>query len=145
MKFVAVIPARKGSKGLVGKNTRLFAGKPLIEYSIVESVGCSMIDETIVSSDDELALALATNYLCTIHKRPSNLAGDDVDMLAVLKDVITSFSLNLKYDALVLMQPTSPLRFGNILNKCLMKFKSDNPASLMTIVSTWHRVFANSR
>ena len=133
MRFVAIIPARKGSKGVEGKNIKLLGGAPLIEYSILTSISCSLIDKTIVTSDDQRALEIGIRHGCIAHKRPSVLSEDNTGMFEVLKDVILKFDLESHFDAIILLQPTSPFRDKVFLEDCIKCFETNDSDSLMSI------------
>lgn len=111
MKTVAFIPARKGSKGLPGKNKKLFAGKPLIQWSIEQAAATKVFDHIIVSSDDPDILQIAKD--CSKLKvvpveRHSVLATDTADMDDVLYDFFGRKQNKCKY--ICLLPPTAPLR-----------------------------------
>lgn len=76
MSNYAFIFARGGSKGLPGKNTKLLAGKPLIQYSIEAAEGCRLIDRVFVSTDDAEIARIAKNCGAEVIERPSELATD---------------------------------------------------------------------
>jgi CMP-N,N'-diacetyllegionaminic acid synthase len=105
--FLAIIPARGGSKRLPNKNILNLAGKPLIEWSIDAALKSKYIDKVVVSSDDENILKIAKDK-CDIIKRPKELATDTASSIDVIKHVLDN--LEKKYDYIVLLQPTSPLR-----------------------------------
>lgn len=106
MKTLAVVPARAGSKGVVGKNTRDFCGKPLMAWSI--EVGKETCDRVVVSSDNPEALRIAEAYGVEALARPPELAEDETPMLDVLKHVLACETK--ASDCVVLLQPTQPLR-----------------------------------
>lgn len=111
MKIVAFIPARKGSKGLPGKNTKIFSGKPLIQWSIEQAAATKLFDHIIVSSDDPDVLQIAKD--CKKLKvipveRHAELATDKADMDDVLYDFFARPGNKCKY--ICLLPPTSPLR-----------------------------------
>ena len=82
---IAIIPARGGSKRIPGKNIRLFAGKPVIAYSIRAALESGCFDHVIVSTDDEAIAAISREHgASTPFMRPENLADDHT----VLADVI---------------------------------------------------------
>jgi CMP-N,N'-diacetyllegionaminic acid synthase len=110
-RVVAVIPVRGGSKGLPGKNTRMLLGKPLLAWSIEAALGCSKIESVWVTSDDENALRIATEYGARAYRRPAHLANDSAPM----GPVITDFGKHLESlgdapDAVMVMYATHPLR-----------------------------------
>jgi len=111
MKTVAFIPARKGSKGLPGKNKKLFAGKPLVQWSIEQAAATKLFDHIFVSSDDEDVLQIAKD--CKKMKvvpleRHKELATDTADMDEVLYDFFGR--PKNKCENICLLPPTSPLR-----------------------------------
>jgi CMP-N,N'-diacetyllegionaminic acid synthase len=106
VRTLAIIPARAGSKGIPGKNTRPFRGKPLAAYAI--DVGVATCDRAVVTTDDPAVAAIAAKYKATVVQRPPELAADDTPMLAVIRHALEM--TRWACDALVLLQPTSPLR-----------------------------------
>ena len=86
MKIIAVIPARGGSKRIPHKNIRLFAGKPIIAYSIEVAQDSSLFDRIIVSTDDEKIAAVARSFGAEVpFVRPAALADDFCGTNAVVK------------------------------------------------------------
>ncbi len=113
MKTVAFIPARKGSKGLPGKNKKLFSGKPLVQWSIEQAAATKLFDHIIVSSDDSDVLQIAKD--CKKLKvvpveRHKILATDRADMDDVLYDFFARPEYKCEY--ICLLPPTSPLRLS---------------------------------
>jgi CMP-N-acetylneuraminic acid synthetase len=115
---VAFIPARKGSKGLPGKNKKLFAGKPLVQWSIEQASATKLFDHIIVSSDDPDILQIAKD--CKKMKvvpveRHAELCTDTSDMDDVLYDFFARPGNKCKY--ICLLPPTSPLRLPEDIRK----------------------------
>lgn len=82
---VAIIPARGGSKRIPRKNIRLFAGKPIIAYSIETAIVSGLFDRVIVSTDDNEIAEVAARYGAEVpFRRPPELADDDASTDAVL-------------------------------------------------------------
>lgn len=106
--FLAIIPARGGSKRLPRKNILDLAGKPLIGWSIEEAQKSKYIDSIVVSSDDDEILSLAKHYGVGSICRPKELASDTATSIDVVVHVIEN--IQEVYDYIVLLQPTSPLR-----------------------------------
>lgn len=111
MKVVAFIPARKDSKGVPGKNKKIFSGKPLVQWSIEQAAATKLFDHIIVSSDDPDVLQIAHD--CKKLKvvpveRHKELATDTADMDEVLYDFFARKENKCKY--ICLLPPTSPLR-----------------------------------
>lgn len=112
-RLLAVIPARGGSKGLPGKNLRPFAGHPLVVHSLLFAAMCPEIERTIVSTDSEEIADLARKSGADVpFLRPHELAGDDTPMWPVLKHALVTVeeAEANSYDALLLLDPTSPAR-----------------------------------
>ena len=112
-RLLAVIPARGGSKGLPGKNIRPFAGLPLIAHSILFAKMCPEITRCIVSTDAEETAALAMRFGAEVpFLRPAELAQDDSPMWPVLRHALASVEAEEGrcYEALLLLDPTSPAR-----------------------------------
>ena len=107
-KFLAVIPARGGSKGVPRKNIKMLAGKPLIAWTIDEAKKSKFIDTCIVSTEDEEIKKVAENCGgCVPFLRPAELAQDSTPGIEVILHAMEKFP---DYDYIVLLQPTSPLR-----------------------------------
>ena len=105
--FLAIIPARGGSKRLPRKNILDLCGKPLISWSIEAALKSKYISKVVVSSDDEEILNISSNFGADIIKRPYELANDTATTFDTVKHTIDNFE---NYDYIVLLQPTSPLR-----------------------------------
>lgn len=132
MKNIAIIPARGGSKRLPNKNILLLDGIPLIAHSIMYAKkNLGIIDEVFVSTDDSEIKAIALSYGAKVIDRPADLSGDYEPTVSVLKHVI--LSLNDEITNIILLQPTNPLRFENLLSTCFEKFISLNVDSLFTV------------
>jgi CMP-N,N'-diacetyllegionaminic acid synthase len=106
MRTLAVIPARAGSRGIPGKNRRLFMGRPLAAWAI--EVGKATCDEVFVTTDDPTVAWMANEAGIRTINRPPELARDDTPMIDVLSHILTCEPDNV--DCLVLLQPTQPLR-----------------------------------
>ena len=119
---LALIPARGGSKGVPGKNIRMVGGKPLIAWTIEAAKASRYVDRVILSSDDPSIAAAARQFDCDVpFMRPAELATDEADSMGVVRHALKA--LPERYDYLVLLQPTSPLRVAadidGALERCL--------------------------
>lgn len=110
MPFVstAFIPARKGSKGLPGKNIKVFHGKPLVQWSIEQAQNSGCFDRIVVSSDDDAVLAIADACGVVPYQRYTELAEDNTPIDAVLYDFFVRDENASEFGCL--LNPTSPLR-----------------------------------
>ena len=87
--FLALIPARKGSKGVSRKNTRVVGGKALIEYTIQSALKVNELQKVFVSSDDHEVKQICENYPITFIDRPPSLATDEATANQVIKHFIS--------------------------------------------------------
>ena len=135
---VVIIPARKGSVGLPGKNWKLLHGKPVIEYSIEHAISSKYVDKILVTSDSKEIEKITLEYISknpedkriVFIKRPDVYCGPNVSSETVM---IHALSLtNKMFGAIVLLQPTSPVRQIGMLDKCIEKFFNENADSLST-------------
>ena len=134
MRTLAVIPARGGSKGLPGKNIKNFLGHPLIAWSINRALNSKLIDDVIVSTDDEDIARTALEYGADVpFMRPAEYATDESPTSEALLHLLDNVKDN-KYDVMVLLEPTSPLRKENDIDKCLRKF-SDQYSEIDALTS----------
>jgi CMP-N-acetylneuraminic acid synthetase len=125
-KVLAVIPARSGSKRLPNKNTRSFAGKPLLNWAIESALESKGVDEVLVSSDSDEILALALKYKgVTVHKRSEAASSDQASSFDFLSEILVNYPENY---AVALLQPTSPLRMcSDIENALALHLDSHKP------------------
>lgn len=103
---VAFIPARKGSKGIPGKNKKNFCGKPLVQWSIDQAKESKLFDKIIVSSDDKDILDIAKQCKVEGIPRDKKYATDE----AKIDDLMLDYFSKNECDYICLLQPTSPLR-----------------------------------
>ena len=107
--FLAVIPARGGSKGLPGKNIKNLCGKPLIAWSIDSAQKSEYLDEVMVTTDSQEIADISKRYGANVpFLRPSYLASDVATTFDTVKHVIDFYDDT--FDYIVLLEPTSPLR-----------------------------------
>ena len=118
---IATICARSGSKGLPGKNTRLFAGKPLIVHSIEHALACPAIDAVVVSTDDVVIADIARAAGATVpYLRPAELASDTAAKLPVIEHLVRQLEQGGQRIARIVdLQPTSPLRDAQDITQAL--------------------------
>ena len=113
MKILYLIPARAGSKGLPGKNTKILGGKPLIVHSIDFALkNIKKGDELCISTNDKEVLEIASDLgIYVPFQRPDDLASDFATSSDVIMHAINYYADNDKYfDSVLLLQPTSPYR-----------------------------------
>lgn len=140
MKVLAIIPARGGSKGIPRKNIKLLAGKPLIAYSIEAAQKASGLDRVVVSTDDEEIAEVSRRFGAEVIMRPAYLAEDKTPTLPVLQHVVETLAADdYVPDAVMTLQPTSPLRTPVHIDEAIALFKEDDKAdSLVSFVEVPH-------
>ena len=134
-KILALIPARGGSKGIKDKNIFPLCGKPLIAYSIEAAQKSKYIDEIFVSTDSKKIASTAKKIGASVpFLRPAELATDTSKSIDVIIHVINELKkLNLFFDILVLLQPTSPLRNTEDIDKAIKTFEENDELPLVSI------------
>jgi CMP-N,N'-diacetyllegionaminic acid synthase len=116
-KVLAIIPARGGSKGVPNKNIRPLGGKPLIAWTIEAAQQSRYIDRLILSSDNLQIIEIARSYGCEApFIRPSELAQDETPGI---DPVLHAIEMLPGYDLIVLLQPTSPMRISEDIDRCI--------------------------
>ena len=122
--FLAIVPARGGSKGLPGKNIKELCGKPLVAWSIEAGLNSKYIDEVMVSTDDKKIAEISKQHGANVpFLRPSELASDTATTFDAVKHTIDYYKNELKkeFDYIVLLEPTSPLRENNDIDIMIEK------------------------
>ncbi|WP_456391342.1 acylneuraminate cytidylyltransferase family protein [Profundibacter sp.] len=105
--MLIIVPARKGSKGIAGKNTKPFCGHPLIDWSFAAAQRIAAdLGARIVCTTDDPEILMRDQSDIRMHNRAAGLASDTAGMAGVVLDVCDTFSAS-RY---VLLQPTTPLR-----------------------------------
>lgn len=134
-KYLILIPARKNSKRVKGKNLKKLNGKPLISYSIEYALSFDINPKNIwINSDDEEILNLAKLYSISAYRRPKKFALDKTSYDEVLKDFLNFISNeNMSFENIITLQPTSPIRSKNLLVNALIEFDSTKLKSLMSV------------
>lgn len=118
--FLAIIPARGGSKRLKNKNILPLDGIPLIAHSIQSAKKSKYIDDIVVTSDSKEILNISKIYKASTVKRPRELALDTSTTFDAIKHTIKEYKkLNKNFDYIILLQPTSPLRTAKDINKSI--------------------------
>lgn len=128
---LALIPARGGSKGIPRKNINLFAGYPLISYSIAAGAQAQSVTRVIVSTDDEEIAAVARQWGAeTPFLRPAELAQDSTTDLPVFQHALHWLKDHEGYtpDLVIQLRPTSPIRPRRCIDEAVALLQA-NPAA----------------
>ncbi|MFC7356872.1 cytidylyltransferase domain-containing protein [Jejudonia soesokkakensis] len=141
MNILGLIPARGGSKGILHKNRKLLAGKPLLQYTIDAALGATELDAVVFSSEDDTLIELAERSGVRVpFKRPKELATDTAKSIDVVLHALGALSEKGEhYDAVCLLQVTTPFRTAADIDAALQKFKLSNVDSLITVLEVPHK------
>lgn len=136
MKILGLIPARGGSKGVPGKNIKILAGKPLIQYTIESALQSTLLTDVIVSTDNEEIAGIARELRVEVpFLRPASLSTDIASSLDVAIHSIDFLSESgRKYDAVCLLQPTCPFRKNGFIDEAIRKFIETGCDSLVSVL-----------
>ncbi|MCM1152139.1 MAG: acylneuraminate cytidylyltransferase family protein [Muribaculum sp.] len=135
MKYLYLIPARGGSKGIPGKNIKPFLGKPLIAYAIAQALDLADDPADVCVSTDSPEIAeVAREWGANVpFLRPQSLALDSSGSHGVILHALDFMEKNgTRYDAVVLLQPTSPLRSADDIRRTISIFE-ENPGADMAV------------
>ncbi len=136
MKILGIITARGGSKGIPGKNIKPLAGKPLIVYTIEAARQSGVFDRIILSTDDEKIADVARAHGCEVpFMRPAELAQDTTPHLPVLQHAVAHLREHEQYksDAVMILQPTAPLRTAEHVREAVAVFKKNDVDSVVSV------------
>lgn len=151
-KCLVVIPARGGSKGIKNKNIRILAGKPLIFYTIREAKNAKLVDKVIVSTDSPQIKKIAQALKADVpFLRPFSLAKDTTPMYPVIRHALEYLNnRGDKFDAVIILQPTSPLRSAEDIDKAILSLVNSGVDSLVSVCLAkhspyWMKVIKNGK
>ena len=137
--IVAVVPARGGSKRLPRKNVRPIAGKPMVAFTLEAARGCRLVRAVYVSSEDIEVREIAGRLGAGVIERPASLAEDHVQNTDVVRHALDSLAAQgERFDHVVLLQPTSPLRTARHLEECLAAYLERGAASVVSVCPAEH-------
>ncbi|PHV38914.1 cytidylyltransferase domain-containing protein [Janthinobacterium sp. BJB304] len=131
MKTLALIPARGGSKGIPRKNINMIAGKPLIAWTIEAALASTLLDGVVVSTDNAEIAEVALRYGAQVpFLRPAELARDETPGV---EPVLHALQQLPDYDAVLLLQPTSPLRSSADIDACVALAREREAVSVVSV------------
>jgi len=137
-KNLCIIPARRGSKGIPFKNIQKVCGKPLIEYAISAAKESTLINRIIVSTDSKKIASLAIKLGAEIpFIRPKKISNDFATQYDVAQHAVKFLLDQESYlpDIITILQPTSPIRTGKIIDKSINLLKKNNSTSVISVSS----------
>lgn len=133
-RVLGIIPARGGSKGVLRKNIRDVAGRPLIAYTIDAARASRLLTRCIVSTDDQETAQIAAMLGCEVMARPVDLAQDDTPTVLVIKHVFEMLEAQGEsFDYGLVLQPTSPLRTGLDIDSALQALFQSDADSIVSV------------
>lgn len=128
-----LITARKGSVRLKNKNMLPIRGKPMAAIAVENSLKCSFIDCTLISTDiEELARMYSANDSVRVINRPAELTGSDVPSADVIRHAIIETGMQ-DDDVIILLQPTSPLRSAEHIEEAYGVFKNSGKTVISAV------------
>ncbi|MFX1534859.1 MAG: HAD-IIIA family hydrolase [Promethearchaeota archaeon] len=132
--IVSIIPARGGSKSIPRKNLKKLMGKPLIAWSIEQSLSSHYVNQTIVSTEDSEIAQVSAKYGAKVIIRPRELSRDTTPTELVLVDVLDRLSKEgVKPHYIVLLQPTSPIRRPGDIDQAIKMLIDESGDSLLSV------------
>ena len=129
MKYIAEIPVRLGSKRVPKKNLRLICGKPMVSYAVEAAKASKYIDKIFINSEDEILRKIANELSVNFYKRKAELSIDTVTSDEFNYD----FLLNNDCDALVMVNPVSPLITSDDIDLAIETFEKGNFDTLISV------------
>lgn len=139
--FIAIIPARGGSKRLPRKNVLDLGGKPLIAWTIEAVRICPKINEVMVTTDDKEIADVARKYGANVpFIRPAALANDTASSFEAIKHTLEHYKhkLEKEFDFVVLLQPTSPLRNVESIMGAIELLEKKNADAVISVCEVDH-------
>jgi CMP-N-acetylneuraminic acid synthetase len=134
--YQVIIPARGGSKRFPRKNIKALDGIPLIAHSIIFALKSFPKANVWVNTDDIEIADIASKYGVQVTIRPSELGSDLTSSAEVLSFQNSFFrENNISCDAMILLQPTNPLRPDDLIEKAIINFENSERNSLTTFSS----------
>ena len=146
MSIVGLIPARGGSKGIPGKNIALCAGRPLLAYTAEPALQAKRLDRVILSTDDKAIAEVGAGLGIEVpFVRPAELSGDEASSLSVIAHALDWLEAQGEIvEALVLLQPTSPLRRVAQIDEAIERFRASAADTLVSVIEVPHRFHPES-
>ena len=135
--YLAVIPARGGSKRLPGKNTRLLGGAPLLAHSIKFALKASQVDRVVVSTDCPEIAQIAREHGAEVIIRPDALATDTAKTGPTIRHVLETLHTTEYFPrGVITLQPTNPLRPPQLIEDAIAIYEETSPDSVITVTQS---------
>lgn len=141
LSVLGIVPARGGSKGVPHKNIRFLGGQPLLHYTAHVALASKRLTRVVLSTEDEeiahvgRACGLEVPFL-----RSAELARDDTPTIPVLQDMVRKLEAQgCHYDAIMVLQPTNPLRNVEDIDGSIHLLEKSGADSVVSLVDATHR------
>ena len=136
MESLCIIPARKGSKGILNKNLRMVFNKPLISYAIERAKDAHMVNRVVVSTDGEEIATISNSYGAEVIMRPSDISGDKDTSEVALLHVLDYLYKEEGYqpDIVVFTQCTSPMTLPEDIDGTVKMMLDENADSAFGVI-----------
>ncbi len=143
MKYLAVIPARSGSKGLKNKNILPLGGIPLAAWTIRAALDAKVFSEVHFSTDSTKYADIAVEYGASApFLRPDELASDAADSWSVVKFVLNKYhELGKDFDAVMILQPTVPFRSADDIRNAVRLLEERGAEAVVSVTEADHAVY----
>ena len=134
LEVLALIPARGGSKGIPGKNLHPLAGAPLLAHSVIQALSTPAVSKVVVTTDDETIARVARRWGAEVVARPEELSGDTATSESALHHALRVLAEEQAYrpDLVVFLQPTSPLRLPDEIQRAVDTLLEEEADSLFS-------------
>lgn len=145
-KVLCTICARGGSKGVKNKNIKLIHGKPLIAYTIEQAIQSGLFEHIVISTDSDEIATISQQYGAEVFfKRSADMASDTAGKLDVIKDAFKKSEQHYKekYDYLIDLDATAPLREAADINDSFQQFLDNNNDNLITAMPSRRSPYFN--
>lgn len=136
LRVLGVIPARGGSKGVPRKNLKKLAGRPLLRYTAEAALAATRLSRVVLTTENEEIARIGRQCgLDVPFLRPDSLAQDETPMLPVIQHCVRTLEeAGDRYDAICLLQPTTPLRRAEDIDNCIRLLAESDADSVISML-----------
>ncbi|HVG08811.1 MAG TPA: acylneuraminate cytidylyltransferase family protein [Thermoanaerobaculia bacterium] len=136
MRVLGIVPARGGSKGIPGKNVRPLGGKPLLVHTAEAALAARLLSRVVLTTDDEGIAEVGRGCGLEVpFLRPAELAMDDTPTLPVLQHAVSELErVGDRFDAVCLLQPTSPFRRAGDIDGCIELLEKEGLDAVISVL-----------
>jgi CMP-N-acetylneuraminic acid synthetase len=133
---LAVIPARAGSRGLPGKHLRLIGGEPMLKHTVRAALTARRVDRVVVTTNDPAVARLARRAGVDVIDRPAALATEGASTVSAVRHALRAAeAVGTRYDVIVTLQPTSPLRHAAQIDAAIAALDAPDIDSAVSVAA----------